>query len=127
GLGLDELLAFEWQAALGDETLSARELAALARHKAPLVRHRGRWIAVDPRELAEINRRLAQKTGWIRAGEAIVGALAGEKRIDGAHVTVSSSGAFADLLGRLREGAAHTADPPPGFQGTLRPYQGRGL
>ncbi len=127
GLGLDQLLAFEWEVALGDETLSARELAALARHKAPLVRHRGRWIAVDPRELAEINRRLAEKQGRISTREAIVGALAGEIRLGGTRVAVTAAGAFGDLLARLREGAARAAAPPLGFRGTLRPYQERGL
>jgi hypothetical protein len=35
GLGLEELLAFEWEAALGDETLTALELRALAMHRPP--------------------------------------------------------------------------------------------
>jgi superfamily II DNA or RNA helicase len=127
GFGLDELFAFEWEAALGEEALSARELADLARRKAPLVRHRGRWIAVDPRELAQINRRVAEKSGQIKAREAVVAALSGETQLGGTAVAVTAAGGFGDLLVRLRDGAARAAEPPPGFRGTLRPYQGRGL
>ena len=127
GLSLDELLSFEWEAALGDDALTARELKALARHKAPLVRHRGQWVAIDPRELADLNRRLGEKSGTIGAREAIVAALSGETRRGGSNVAVIADGTFGDLLTRLRDAASRAADPPPGFAGTLRPYQERGL
>ncbi len=127
GLDLDGLLSFQWQAAVGDETLTTAEFQALARHKVPLVRHRGQWIAIDPDELSEIRRRLSHKRGRIGAREALVAALAGQAHHDGVHVAVSAGGAFAELLGRLRDGAGRALDPPPGFHGTLRPYQVRGL
>jgi superfamily II DNA or RNA helicase len=127
GLGLDELLAFEWEAALGDATLSARELEALAKQKAPLVRYRGEWVAVDPHELAEIQRRLAAGTGKMTAKQALVAALSGEARLDGMSVSVLATGAFAEILARLRDGAAAAGEAPRAFRGALRPYQARGL
>jgi len=127
GLDLDALLSFKWQAALGEQTLTAGEFEALARHKAPLVRHRGQWVVIDPGELNEIRRRLSQKRGRIGAREALVAGLAGQARHDGMNVAVSADEAFTDLLGRLRDGAGRAVDPPPGFRGTLRPYQARGL
>jgi hypothetical protein len=127
GLGLDELLRFEWEAALGDQSLTARELARLAKHKAPLVRHRGQWVAIDPRGLAEINRRLSEKSGTIGAREAIVAALAGQVRRGDTTVAVTVDGAFGQLIARLRDSAGQAAPPPEGFVGTLRPYQARGL
>jgi SNF2-related domain/SNF2 Helicase protein/Helicase conserved C-terminal domain len=127
GLGLDELLSFEWEAALGDEALSLRELKALAKRKAPLVRYRGQWVAVDPREIAELRRRLSEKGGRIAARAAIVAALSGEARHDGTSVAVTAAGAFGKLLERVRGGAERAADAPRGFRGTLRPYQRRGL
>jgi hypothetical protein len=126
-LGLDELLSFEWEAALGDETLSARELKALARRKAPLVRHRGQWVAVDPREIGELHRRLSKKAERITARQVLVAALAGETRHDGINVAVNAAGVFGELLDKLRNGAARAVDPPPGLQGALRMYQKRGL
>jgi superfamily II DNA or RNA helicase len=127
GLGLSELLAFEWEAALGDATLSARELAVLAKQKAPLVRYRGEWVAVDPHELAEIQRRLAGGTSKVTAKQALVAALSGETRLDGMSVSVLATGGFAELLARLRDAATAVSEAPRAFRGELRPYQVRGL
>ncbi len=127
GLGMESLLAFQWEAALGDEPLSARELAALARHKAPLVRHRGEWVAVAPEELAEIQKRLASKGGRLPLHEALQAGLVGETRVGGLPVAVTAEGSFAQLLERLRAGAEQTADVPRGLRAQLRPYQERGL
>jgi hypothetical protein len=80
GLALDALLQVDWEAALGDETLNARELAALAEHKAPLVQFRGAWVAIDPRELNHIRARLAGGSSKLTAREAIQAVLAGETR-----------------------------------------------
>ncbi len=127
GLGLDEALAFAWEAALGDEPLSARELAALARQKSPLVRHRGAWVVVVPEELAEIKRRLEAGGGRLSTREALEVALAGEAQVDGLSVSVVAEGALAHAIARLRSGAERAAAPPEGFAGTLRPYQARGV
>ena len=42
---------FRWQLAIGDDTLTDDEIDALAETKAPLVRLRGQWVAVDPEQL----------------------------------------------------------------------------
>ncbi|WP_437941792.1 DEAD/DEAH box helicase [Sorangium sp. So ce341] len=127
GLGLDEALDFAWEAALGDEPLSARELAALARQKSPLVRHRGAWVVVVPEELAEIQRRLEAGGGRLPARAALEVALAGEAEVDGLSVPVVAEGALAQAIARLRSGAERAAAPPAGFAGALRPYQARGV
>ncbi|KYF71219.1 DEAD/DEAH box helicase, partial [Sorangium cellulosum] len=127
GLGLDEALDFRWEAALGDEALSARELAALARQKSPLVRHRGQWIVVVPEELAEIQRRLEAGGGRLPTREALEVALAGEADVAGVTVSVVAEGPLAQAIERLRAGAERAAAPPEGFVGTLRPYQARGV
>ena len=80
GLGLDELLGVDYGALIGDEVISPSDLAELARQKAPLVRFRGAWVAVDPRELAEIKRRMEQAPGRVTLREAVQAALAGESR-----------------------------------------------
>ncbi|WP_438029970.1 DEAD/DEAH box helicase [Sorangium sp. So ce233] len=127
GLGLDEALDFRWEAALGDEALSARELAALARQKSPLVRHRGEWVVVVPEELAEIQRRLEAGGGRLPTRQALEVALAGEADVAGVAVSVVAEGPLAQALERLRAGAERAAAPPEGFAGTLRPYQARGV
>ena len=44
--GVDGLCAYEWKVAIGEETLTLAELEALAELKLPLVKARGRWIAL---------------------------------------------------------------------------------
>ena len=126
GFGLDAMLQFQWEAAIGAHTLTADEIAALARQKAPLVRFRGAWVAVDPGELADIHKHLAG-TGRLPARAALQAALAGEVKLGPMLVPVATQGAFAEALERLRQGATTPVSPPRALQATLRPYQERGL
>ncbi|MEX2122804.1 MAG: DEAD/DEAH box helicase [Woeseia sp.] len=127
GFGFEEMLSFDWEAALGEHALSKRELEALARHKSSLVRHRGQWVVVDPRELAGIRKRLAGGEGRMRAADALIAALSGETIADGVHVAVSARGSFAAVLERLRDAAHSTPRSPGSLRGELRPYQTRGF
>jgi superfamily II DNA or RNA helicase len=126
-LGMDELLTVDWQAVIGDQTLTARELADLAKHKAPLVRYRGAWTAIDPGELADIQRRIAGGSSQITVRQAVQAALAGESQDGALSVAVATSGQFAQVLERLRNGAAAPLSAPKALRATLRPYQERGL
>ncbi len=127
GFGLDEMLSFDWEAALGEHALSKRELGALARAKAPLVRHRGQWVVVDPRELAGIRKRLADGEGRIRTSDALIAALSGETTVDGVRAAVSARGSFAAVLERLHDAARTDRRSPKSLRGELRPYQARGF
>jgi superfamily II DNA or RNA helicase len=127
GLALDELLQVDWEAVIGDEPLSARELAALAKHKAPLVQFRGAWVAVDPSELGDIQKRIAGGPSKLTAREAIQAVLAGETRQGELSVAVSASGLIGELVERLKRGGSEELGAPRSLQATLRPYQERGL
>jgi hypothetical protein len=130
GLAMDELLAVDWDAMLGDDALTAREvgeLRALARQKAPLVRYRGAWVAVDPGELDEIQRRIAGGPARMTVREAVQAALAGEARQGSMSVAVAATGGLAAMLDRLRHGASADVVVPAALRATLRPYQQRGL
>ncbi|HEY8944096.1 MAG TPA: SNF2 helicase-associated domain-containing protein, partial [Polyangiaceae bacterium] len=127
GLALDELLHVEWEVVIGDQSLSTRELAALAKRKAPLVQFRGAWVAVDPRELGEIQKRLSAAPPRMTTRDAIQSVLAGEARHGALSVAVSGSGALTELVERLRNGAARELGAPASLKAKLRPYQGRGF
>lgn len=127
GLGLDELLQVDWEAVVGDESLTSSELAALAKQKASLVQFRGAWVAIDPRELGDIQKRLASGASKLTAREAIRAVLAGETRQGERSVVVTASGVVAELVERLRNGGAQELRAPKSLQATLRPYQERGL
>jgi len=128
GLGLDELLQVDWEAVIGDDALSAKELAVLAKQKTPLVRFRGVWVAIDPRELGDIQKRLAAgSSSRMMAREAIKAVLAGEARQGELSVVVAASGAVGDMVERLKNGGNKEVSAPASLEATLRPYQERGL
>jgi len=130
GLSLAEVMSFRWEAALAGEPLSARDLAALAQLKAPLVRFRGQWVAVDPAELAEVRRLVASGGGTLAAHEALAAVLGQTTRRPETRVSIDvvAEGRLAGVVTRLREGVvAEGPSVPSDFHGTLRPYQERGL
>jgi len=124
GVGLDQLVSFDWQVALGDDTLTAAEVTALAEAKRPLLRLRGKWVLVDPEMLERLRRPPRRAT----AAEVVAGALSGEVVVDGEALPLEVSGPLADLAARLRllDGTRDMAEPK-GLAATLRPYQRRGL
>ncbi|HYP91325.1 MAG TPA: DEAD/DEAH box helicase [Polyangiaceae bacterium] len=126
-LGMDELLTVDWQAVIGDQTLSLRELSALAKQKAPLVRYRGAWVALDPRELSDIAARVAAGPTQMPVADALKAALTGEVEAGSLEATVTATGGFETVLERLASAAREPAPAPSALQATLRPYQARGL
>jgi hypothetical protein len=130
--GFDTIAAFRYDLAVGNEVLTGKELAELAKLKAPMVRLRGQWIELDARRLAAGLKLVG------RAGEASVGQLlrfglgidipddsAGPENLP--VVGVNADGWLGELLS---EGVEHRLVPvpaPDSFEGLLRPYQNRGL
>lgn len=131
-LGLGEVVSFTWEAALGDTKLTARELRELERAaatKQQLVQVRGEWVEVQPGEIEAILRHAGTRHE-ATAADLLRTALS----LDGVDVPgdVDVVGVVATgWLEKLLDDALHTtvtpiADPP-GFAGTLRPYQQRGV
>ncbi len=129
GLGLDALVDYRWELAVGDSPLTAAELAELARLKVPLVRLRGRWVELNPEQLQAGLAWLERAgTGEMRAGEALRGGLGLDEHPSGLPVVgVAVDGWLGDLLDGRAERRLEPLATPPGFAGTLRPYQERGL
>ncbi len=123
GIGLDSLLQYEWQIAIGDETLSAAELRELARLKQPLVRFRGEWVELREEDLASAIALLGQPPQEARARDVLQAALGIgplQEQLPGSLPVVE-----VDTSGWLGEPKMLTT--PMGFDGELRPYQERGL
>jgi superfamily II DNA or RNA helicase len=118
--GLAQLVNVHWDLALGDQPISREELRRLAEEKRPLVMQGGRWIQVDQHALAAALRNLETYGERVELGAALRLAPEAEE--------TTAEGWVDDLLTRLREPARIEPVPvPPGFHGTLRPYQERGL
>ncbi len=133
-LGLESLVQYDWQVALGDQVLSPKEFEKLANLKVGLVRVRGQWVELKPEQLeaalAFFKKQHLQ--GQMSLGEALqLGLDPGEQTAGavGLPVTeVETEGWVKELLDRLThlEKMAPIA-PPAGLQGQLRPYQLQGV
>ncbi|MGC5052931.1 SNF2-related protein [Micromonospora sp. DT48] len=126
-VGLDALVDYRWELALGDEPLTEEELTRLAELKTPLVRLRGRWVELDPKRLAA-GLRLLRSTGELTVADLLRLGLSDADQPDALPVVeVSADGALGDLLAGAVERRLAPLDEPSSFHGTLRPYQRRGL
>jgi SNF2 family DNA or RNA helicase len=127
GLSLADLVEVDWEAAIGDRTLSREQLRALAQLKTPLVRMRGQWVLLNTQEIRDAITRLERGARKVTAREALAIALGGDGGDGAAGEPVRAQGWISALLQRLsaREGI-EDLPAPHGFSGSLRPYQARG-
>lgn len=128
--GRNQLIEFRWELAIGDDTLTDDEIAALADIKAPLIRLRGQWVALDPEQLRRGLEFLARKpTGRKTAAEILALAASHPDDIDTplAVTAVRADGWLGDLLSGAAAQSLQPLEPPDSFTATLRPYQQRGL
>ena len=131
-MGVGALVDFNWELAVGDQTLTFDELEQLARAKTSLVQVRGEWVQFDQAEVEaalKLIKRHQQANGRLALGEALSLALAAPQQFGGLEL----EGVFVDewlndVIERLRGGAQlERLDQPPRFVGTLRPYQVTGF
>ncbi|MFM7149679.1 MAG: DEAD/DEAH box helicase, partial [Gemmataceae bacterium] len=129
GMSLGQMLDFDWKIALGSEEMSLEELLELARAKMPLVKVRGQWVQVRADDLqAAIALLERERAGKATLRDIVQMSLGGGEAPGGLPFAgVKASGWIAEFLSQLEgQGAFTELPPPPGFQGTLRPYQIRG-
>ncbi len=132
-LGLDAIVDYRWELAIGDATVTADEIRELARLKVPLVRVRGQWVELRPEEVAAavrlVERVPGRPDGAMTAGDV----MRVELGLETADIGLPVMGVIADgWLGTLLAAVGPDAGPtsrgtPAGFVGVLRPYQERGL
>jgi superfamily II DNA or RNA helicase len=130
GIGINELVRYDWEVAIGEETLTREELAILAESKEPLVRLRGRWMEASQAEI-DIARKFIVEQGSGSAtlfeilrrcylsDDFALGVPFGGIRAQGWISSVLDAGDASIKIGEV--------SPPREFHGDLRPYQLRGL
>ncbi|MBU6229219.1 MAG: DEAD/DEAH box helicase [Cyanobacteria bacterium REEB459] len=131
-LGLKSLLNFRWDLSLAGETLSPAEFEQLINQGSPLVQIKDRWVELRPQEVKAAQRFLqGQKTPTALSVEDALRMSTGDTQVIEKLPVVSfeASGVLQQLIDTLTTGnqALTVMAEPPGFQGTLRPYQGRGV
>jgi SNF2 family DNA or RNA helicase len=134
-LGLDSLISYDWQLSLGDNILTEAEFQELSSLKIPLVRIRGEWMELFP---AEIEAAIAFFQKKRDREMTLADALRLNNNIPGQKLSdvdstlpilgVQANGQIEQILNSLANpGSLEEIEPPHEFQGTLRPYQLRGV
>jgi superfamily II DNA or RNA helicase len=140
GLGLDAMLDFDVSMALGNETLSRKEIEALLEAGDGLVQFKGRWIELDRARLKQalehwraVEQQAHDGVSFIEGMRLLAGAPA-DLRADGADdaervwLQVEAGAALRETLAKLREPSRLDAlDLGEALHATLRPYQREGL
>lgn len=127
--GLDSLLNFDWQIAVGDLRLSQAEFKALAQRGSPLVRYKGQWLQIDPDAGRKVSSFLTSNgQGKMTLAQALRTAYGGVPSDLGLPVIgLSGKGWLDQLLQQSPSLKVTGTTQPSAFLGTLRPYQLRGL
>ncbi len=130
-LGLNGIVAYDWTVAVGDEMLSAREFEQLVKLKMPLIKVRGQWVELRPEEIESAIAFFKKQhaNGDMTLGEALRLALGQETSAVGLPVLdIAGDGWIRDLLDSLSNNVKISSiKAPSAFQGTLRPYQLKGV
>jgi SNF2 family DNA or RNA helicase len=129
-LGLEALVEFDWQVALGGQSLPREEFLELAQMKQPLVRVRGQWVELSPERVKEVLDALQARpeTPKMTLGDVLQLEL-GRPREGSLPVTdLEATGWIDTLLTRLTgKEELPQLEAPRSFHGKLRPYQKHGL
>jgi len=123
--GLNSIIDFDWEIAVGNELLSREELEKLSKLKAPLVRVRGKWVEFKKDKIDAALKFLnkLEKDGMTLSQALRMGS--GAEDIGVPLTGFEGKGWLNDFItgsDRLRK-----IKTPESFSGVLRPYQLRGL
>ena len=123
--GFDQLVEYQYELAIGDETISVKEWEQLVNAKTPLVKFRGEWIELDRDKMQEM------LTFWQQQGQG----TSAMNLIDLMKLTatdpdweVDRESTLAQMLSKLQDKQQfEPIENPPQLKGTLREYQKRGV
>ena len=128
-LSLETLVEFDWQVAIGSETMDRQEFLQLVSLKQPLVRLRGRWVELREEQVEEAIRILGAKTSRtvMPLREVLqLGLSGGEEKLPVRGL--DAEGWVGALLTQLSQAeSVPLLDSPEAFHGQLRPYQVSGF
>ncbi|MBW4555656.1 MAG: DEAD/DEAH box helicase [Trichormus sp. ATA11-4-KO1] len=129
-LGLQSLLNFQWQLAIGGQTISKTEFNKLVALNSPLVEINGEWVELRSQDIKTAQSFFASRKDQLALSleDALRLSTGDTQAIEKLPVvSFEASGALQELIGALTNNQAISPLPTPAnFQGQLRPYQERG-
>ncbi len=129
-MGLSSLVGYRWEIAIGGATLSLKEFEALAAKRSPLLKIGGQWVEVRPEDVkAAIEFIRDNPGGKMRVVDAVRMAYASDSRQTGIPIVgMEATGWVAAVFGDAKDNQLlPMLEQPKMFNGTLRPYQARGM
>jgi SNF2 family DNA or RNA helicase len=122
------LASYQYELAIGDQTVTPTEWQKLVQAKAPLVQFRGQWMVLDQdkmQQMLEFWQKQQAAQPEVTLAELMKLSTTDD---DDVELVVNHDRALMEMLQRLQEKTQmeEIADPEQ-FQGTLRPYQRRGV
>lgn len=130
-LGLQSLLKFKWELAIGEQTISQSEFERLMALKSPLVEVNGEWIALQPADVR------AAQAMFVATEDQMTLRVEDALRLSSGDTTTplklpvvhfQASGVLEELITALTSNQSiQLIETPASFHGTLRPYQIRGV
>jgi SNF2 family DNA or RNA helicase len=129
-LGLQSLFNFQWQLAIGGQTISKAQFDKLVALNSPLVEINDEWVELRPQDIKTAQAFFAARKDQITLSleDALRLSTGDTQAIEKLPVVgFEASGALQELVGALNNN--QTIEPlptPASFQGQLRPYQERG-
>ncbi len=130
-LGLQSLLNFQWNLAIGGQTISKAQFDKLVKLNSPLVEINGEWVELRPQDIKTAQNFFSSRNEEMSLSlEDALRINKGDTQVIEKLPVVSfeSAGALAELIGALTNNQEIQILPTPSnFTGQLRPYQERGV
>ncbi|NER50209.1 MAG: DEAD/DEAH box helicase [Symploca sp. SIO1A3] len=130
-LGLNSLLKFKWELAIGDKTISKQEFDRLMGLQSPIVEVDGEWMALNLPDVKAAQTILASTQNQMSLSvEDALRLSTGDTTTMGKLPVVNfeASGALQQLITNLTGNKSiELIETPGNFRGQLRPYQLRGV
>ncbi len=117
--GLEQMLEFDWQVAIGDTCMSKQEFAQLFGQARGIVRFKDQFVYLEQNEVAKLIKAL-EKPQTLSQVELLRAGLLGQYRGAKVELTPQTQALLEQLL------VVPTMPVPAGVRADLRPYQQRG-
>ena len=119
-LNLNEMLDFQWQVAIGNQTVSIAEFKKLVKNTSGVVNIKGEYVLIDPKQIQTLLNNL-EKDRELSNIDILQSALTEEYQ----EAKISLSNSAHEIIESLLK--SEVKPSPKNLKATLRPYQERGF
>ncbi len=123
--GFDQLVEYQYELAIGDESISVEEWEQLVQGKSSLIKFRGEWMELDQGKMQEMLN-FWQQHGQEHPEMSLIDFM--KMSASDPDLEVDHDGVLAEMMAKLQDKQQFAPiENPPLLNGTLREYQRRGV